>query len=92
MNKNELAGFLEESCDDIESNAQAERVVGDVIDIIFETLEEGEDVVIPPLGKLEVKVQKARDARNPATGATIRVEEKNVVKFKPSSKLKEAVA
>jgi len=48
--------------------------------------------VIPPLGKLEVKVQNARDARNPATGETIRVEQKNVVKFKVSSKLKEAVA
>ncbi len=47
--------------------------------------------VVPGLGKL-VKVQrKARQGRNPATGATINIPAKTVVKFRVAKAAKEAV-
>jgi len=47
--------------------------------------------IIPGIGKL-VKVQrKARQGRNPATGATIQIPAKTVVKFRVAKAAKEAV-
>lgn len=47
--------------------------------------------VIPGIGKL-VKVQrKARQGRNPATGETIQIPAKTVVKFRVAKAAKEAV-
>ncbi|MDO8584427.1 MAG: HU family DNA-binding protein [bacterium] len=49
------------------------------------------EFVIPGLGKL-VKVHRAaRQGRNPATGATIQIPAKTVVKFRVAKAAKEAV-
>ena len=47
---------------------------------------------IPGLGKLVLVNRKARMGRNPATGATIKIPAKRVVKFRVAKAAKEAIA
>ena len=65
--------------------------VNAMITYIEQTLQKGEEVSIPPLGKFKITKRKARDGRNPTTGATIKIPASNVPKFQPSKTLKDAV-
>ena len=47
--------------------------------------------VIPDLGKLVLVQRQARIGRNPATGATINIPAKKVVKFRIAKAAKEAI-
>jgi DNA-binding protein HU-beta len=47
---------------------------------------------IPGLGKLVVVNRKARDGRNPATGETIRIPAKRVLKFRIAKAAKDAIS
>ncbi len=47
--------------------------------------------VIPGLGKLVLVQRKARIGRNPATGATINIAAKKVVKFRVAKAAKDAI-
>jgi DNA-binding protein HU-beta len=47
--------------------------------------------VIPGLGKLVVVSRKARMGRNPATGATMKIPAKKVLKFRIAKQCKDAV-
>ena len=47
--------------------------------------------VIPGLGKLVLVQRQARIGRNPATGATINIPAKKVVKFRVAKAAKEAI-
>ena len=47
--------------------------------------------IIPGLGKLVLVQRKARTGRNPATGETIKIPAKKVVKFKVSKTAKDAI-
>ena len=53
--------------------------------------QDGEDVVVPYLGKFSVSTRAARTGRNPQTGETINIPAKNAVKFKPHKVLRDAV-
>jgi len=46
---------------------------------------------IPGFGKLVLQRRKARTGRNPATGETIKIPAKNVVKFRVSKVCKDAI-
>ncbi|MCM2316727.1 MAG: HU family DNA-binding protein [Thermoanaerobaculia bacterium] len=46
---------------------------------------------LPGLGKLVLVARKARMGRNPATGATIKIPAKKVVKFRVAKACKDAV-
>ena len=46
---------------------------------------------IPGLGKLVVRHRKARMGRNPATGETIKIKAKNVLKFRIAKAAKDAI-
>lgn len=73
------------------TKVDAEKVVDTVIDNIINTLKKGEDVSIAGLGIFAVKQRKARQARNPKTGATVNVPACKVPKFRAAKALKEAV-
>ncbi len=73
------------------TKVQAEAVVDTVFDTIVKTLEKGDEVSIAGLGKFVVKHRKARDARNPKTGETVKVPATKVPKFSAAKALKEAV-
>ncbi len=46
---------------------------------------------LPGLGKLVLVNRKAREGRNPATGATIKIPAKKVVKFRVAKAAKDAI-
>lgn len=54
-----------------------------------ETKKNGE-FVIPGIGKLVKVARKAREGRNPATGETIKIPAKTVVKFRVAKACKES--
>jgi DNA-binding protein HU-beta len=56
---------------------------------IKETMKKGEEVRIPDFGTFKVAKRKAREGRNPATGATIKIPASRVAKFTPSKGLKD---
>jgi DNA-binding protein HU-beta len=58
--------------------------------ILKETKKNGVSIV-PGLGKLVRVERKARTGRNPATGATIKIAAKKVVKFRIAKAVKDAV-
>ncbi len=73
------------------TKVQAEAVVDTMIDTIISTLSKGDEVAIAGLGKFVVKQRKARDARNPKTGETVKVPATKVPKFSAAKALKDAV-
>ena len=59
--------------------------------IIKRTLGTGEDVLISGFGKFSVKEKKERRGRNPATGETMMLAPRKVVRFRCSGKLRDRV-
>jgi len=67
-------------------NNDVERIVDSIFKYLGNALAEGRNIEIRGLGTFKVKKMPARNARNPKTGETIRIEEKNKLRWK-SSKL-----
>lgn len=89
MNKQALVGKVQEVLGG--TKAEAERAVDVVFDSIISSLKKGDEVSVAGFGIFVAKMRKARDARNPRTGETIKVPAMKVPKFKPAKALKEAV-
>ena len=70
---------------------QSTNIVESTIEIIKDTLANGEDVLISGFGKLCVKEKSERKGRNPATGGDQMLPARRVVTFKCSGKLRERV-
>jgi len=68
---------------------QSIQAVESILEIIKETLENGEDVLITGFGKFFVKEKKKRRGRNPATGEDLMLGSRRVVGFKCSGKLRD---
>jgi len=62
--------------------------VESLLEIIKQTLANGDDVLVSGFGKFCVKSKRARRGRNPATGANLTLRERKVVTFKCSGKLR----
>jgi nucleoid DNA-binding protein len=60
-------------------------------DAIVETLKEDGRIELRNFGVFEVKLRKARRARNPRTNQPVDVEAKNVVTFQPGKDMEEKV-
>ena len=89
MNKSELiVSFAEHTG---ESKAQAKRTVEAFSTIVAEALLAGQEVTLPGVGKLKVKVRNQRNGRNPKTGESIVISRKNVTKFSPTSRFAAAL-
>ena len=67
------------------------KIVEALLEIMKQTLESGEDVLISGFGKFCVKDKKGRRGRNPATGEDLMLAPRKVVTFKGSGKLREIV-
>ena len=50
------------------------------------------EFTVPGFGKLKKTQRKARDGRNPATGAVIRIPAKTTVKFSVGKSMKDAIS
>ena len=63
---------------------ESEQLINDLIDIIKETLESGEEVLISGFGKFELRYKNPRPGRNPQTGKAYEIDSRRVVTFSPS--------
>jgi integration host factor subunit alpha len=70
---------------------KSSEIVEILLEILKETLENGEDVLISGFGKFCVKEKSARRGRNPATGGDMMLDQRRVVTFKCSSVLRNKI-
>jgi DNA-binding protein HU-beta/integration host factor subunit beta len=70
---------------------KTKEIVQQTFDAIVETLLEAGRIELRNFGVFEVKMRKARKARNPRTGERVDVEPKKVVTFKPGKEMEEKV-
>ena len=89
MNKTELIEHIATEADI--SKAAATRALESTLDAIKNTLKKGDSISLVGFGSFEVSKRAARDGRNPATGAAIKISEANVPKFRPGKALKDAL-
>lgn len=89
MNKKQL---IESMAMEMETTqVVASGAVNAFIDIVEDVLSSGNPVQLPGFGTFSVSERAARKGRNPATGESIDIPARNVVKFKVGAKLKAAV-
>jgi integration host factor subunit alpha len=60
-----------------------------LLEIIKQTLESGEDLLISRFGKFIVKEKKSRRGRNPETGKDLTLNARRIVTFRCSKNLRE---
>ena len=73
------------------TKTQAASALKSILASIEKALAKGDKVSLVGFGTFSVAKRAAREGRNPATGAPIRIPAANVPKFKAGKKLKEAV-
>ena len=71
------------------------KAAGEIIDelaaVAYKETKRNGQFTVPGLGKLVLDRRKARMGRNPATGATIKIPAKKVVKFRVAKAAKDAI-
>ncbi|MFH0853794.1 MAG: HU family DNA-binding protein [bacterium] len=89
MSKSQLLGYL------AEKTGQSRKDVGNFLELVvntaYEETKKNGEFTIPGIGKLVKKDRQARQGRNPATGETIQIPAKTVVKFRVAKAAKEAI-
>lgn len=68
-----------------------EQTLNSLFNTIKETLKRGQKIQLIPFGSFEVRNRKARNGRNPRTGARITIKARKIAAFRPGKALKEAV-
>ena len=71
------------------SKRQATDILEQIADLAYKNAKNS--FTLPGLGKLVLVNRKAREGRNPATGETIKIPAKKVVKFRVAKACKDAV-
>lgn len=87
MSKKDLIDAVAKECELTKDKASS--AVEAVLEHIKSTMKNGAEVRIPDFGTFKVAKRNARDGRNPATGATIKIPASRVPKFTPSKGLKD---
>lgn len=90
MNKSELIEALAVQLQG--SKKDATTAVESVLEHITRSVVAGEKVALAGFGTFQKVARKARTARNPLTGAAVKVKATSVIKFKPAVQLKEVVS
>jgi integration host factor subunit alpha len=67
------------------------EVMESLLEIIKQTIENGEDIMISGFGKFCVNEKQARKGRNPATDQEMTLPARRVVTFKCSGKLRDLI-
>ena len=73
------------------TKADANRALDATFEVITKALKKGERVPVAGFGTFNVSKRKAREGRNPQTGATVKIPARKAVSFKAGTALKEAV-
>jgi len=88
MNKRDLIDAVSERLGDKKTASEA---VNAILDTIQNAVAKGDKVAITGFGVFEKTERPARTARNPATGASIKVPKSSVPKFRAGSDFKAIV-
>jgi integration host factor subunit alpha len=89
LTKADIATKIADDCGFLKG--EAAEIVEKILDIIKNSLIQGEDVMISGFGKWTVKSKKSRRGRNPQTGASLILDGRKVVTWKYSPILKQFV-
>ncbi len=89
MNKKELVEAMAGAAEI--SKASAEKALNGMLMAVTEALANGDKVTLVGFGTFSTVKRAARQAKNPRTGELIKIPAKTVAKFKPGSKLADAV-
>jgi integration host factor subunit alpha len=73
------------------TKSECAQIVETLFEVIKQTLEHGEDVLISGFGKFSVKEKNQRRGRNPQTGQPIMLAPRKVVTFKCSGVLRSRI-
>jgi DNA-binding protein HU-beta len=73
------------------SNKQAKAILEGLASIAIAEVKKNGVFVLPGIGRLVRQDRKARTGRNPATGETIKIPAKKVVKFRVAKAAKDAI-
>ena len=73
------------------TKAQAKTIVDSVFKQIAEAAKAGNETNIASFGKFKIKDMPEREARNPPTGATIKVAASKKLNFAPAKAVKDAL-
>lgn len=87
MNKSDLIKSIADSTG--VKQAEATRLVDAVFDTITGALRNQQTVTISGFGSFVAKTRAARDGRNPATGAMIKIPARTAVTFKAAAAMKD---
>jgi DNA-binding protein HU-beta len=71
------------------TKTDARKFVDAVLAAIADAAAKGEEVSLNGFGKFKVKASAAREGRNPATGATIKIAASKKLAFTPAKALKD---
>ena len=89
MNKQEIIAKI------VKETGATKKLVGDVLDCtigeITKALKKGDTVAFVGFGTFKTSIRKARTARNPRTGAPIKIAKRRVPRFTAGKALKDAV-
>ena len=89
MNKSQLLQTLAEKSG--KSRKEVSEMLEMIVDLAYSEAKKNGEFTLPGLGKLQKKARAARMGRNPATGETINIPAKTVVKFRVSKAAKDAI-
>ena len=89
MTKSQIVAALAEKTQ--LSKKQMAGVLEAVATLAYSEAKKNGEFTIPGVGKLVKKQRKARMGRNPATGETIQIPAKTVVKFRVAKAAKDAI-
>jgi DNA-binding protein HU-beta len=89
MNKAELVAAI--AAKTKMSKSHIENYLDATVTIIQRTVSNGEEVKIVGFGSFSKTTRKAKTARNPKTGQTIKLPNTNVPRFKPGKDFKDLV-
>ena len=90
MNKTELIEAI--ATRSKTTKAQTTAMLNELLEVIQQTIASGNDVQLVGFGTFSVTERAGREGRNPATGVTMTIPAKKVVKFKPGKALSDTAA
>lgn len=89
MTKSQMITALAEASE--LSKKQVAGLMETMADVVYKEVKKNGECIVPGFGKLVKVRRKARDGRNPATGETIKIPAKTVVKFRLAKAVKDVV-
>jgi DNA-binding protein HU-beta len=73
-------------------NTEATKAVEAILESMIQAVARGQEVRLVGFGSFTVTSRKARQGRNPRTGATLQIPASQIPKFRPGKEFKDAVS